>query len=74
LCFKPLHDRLFDLLKQEERDGTFDQDLALAKFIAKHDPEHLFSSYDLSAATDRLPIDIQEDILNLLFGKKIGYI
>jgi hypothetical protein len=29
-------------------------------------------SFDLSAATDRLPIDLQVSLLNLLFGGSLG--
>jgi len=30
---------------------------------------HMFSCFDLSAATDRLPIDVQLQVLSLTFGK-----
>jgi hypothetical protein len=29
-------------------------------------------SFDLSAATDRLPLSLQVDILNIIFGEGIG--
>jgi hypothetical protein len=51
-------------------DGTFDQRKPLLSLIekAKDNPGQLFSCFDLSAATDRLPIDIQVQILSLLCG------
>lgn len=46
-------------------DGTFDQDGCLKSLLAKASNEcDTLYSYDLSSATDRLPIDIQSDILD----------
>jgi hypothetical protein len=54
-------------LKGIEQDGTFDQLKPFNKLILNKDLEGVkFHSFDLSAATDRLPIDLQRDILNLL--------
>jgi len=73
--FKPLHDRLFNLLKEVNHvDGTFDQDLALKKFLERTNSDNFLSSYDLSAATDRLPINLQQDILNVMSKSDIGSI
>jgi len=76
LCLKPLHDALFNLLKDVETDGTFDQEKPLNRLIGiatdhrlRGFPDHNFSCFDLSAATDRLPIDLQVDILKLLIGE-----
>lgn len=71
LCLKPLHDNLFKVLQQEPTDGTFDQDKPLDILLSKDLPGKI-SSFDLSAATDRLPIDLQQDILNHLFGDNVG--
>lgn len=65
-ALKGLHKSIFNSLKQIPTDGTFDQQLAFRKFLAKLDPKSKMSGFDLSAATDRLPIDLQEDILNIL--------
>lgn len=49
------------------QDGTFDQ-LAPIRRLMDKGCKNLYS-YDLSAATDRLPIDLQVDVLGLLKGK-----
>jgi len=63
LSLKPLHDSIFRLLKKIDSDGTFDQTRKLFELTKIGKKFHCF---DLSAATDRLPIDIQRDILNIL--------
>jgi hypothetical protein len=65
-AFHGLHDSLFKALKLIPADGTFDQDAAFSRVISKMDKTQKLSGYDLSAATDRLPIDLQVDILNAL--------
>jgi hypothetical protein len=53
-------------------DGTFDQRKPLHDLISKvkdnPDNKQKFSCFDLSAATDRLPIDVQIQILRILCG------
>jgi hypothetical protein len=66
LALKPLHESIFSYLRSLESDGTFDQDGALKRLLAKRDSTQKFYSFDLSAATDRLPIELQEDILTEL--------
>jgi len=65
-AFKGLHDSIFSNLKTLATDGTFDQQLAFRNFLSKLDRNHKMSGFDLSAATDRLPIDLQADILSAL--------
>jgi len=65
----PLHRELFSILRKIPSDGTFDQ-LAPVKRLMDQGFKR-FYSFDLSAATDRLPIDIQVDILAELFGSRI---
>jgi len=50
-------------------DGTYDQ---LKPVKALIDDGSKYYSYDLSAATDRLPRDIQRDILELFIGKQLA--
>lgn len=66
LALLPLHNSIFDYLRSLDCDGTFNQDGALAGFMARRDPAHSMYSFDLSAATDRLPIQLQVDILSHL--------
>nr|WLK77422.1 RNA-dependent RNA polymerase [Suillus luteus mitovirus 5] len=64
LCLKPLHDALFNILRPIETDGTFDQKAPLKKLMET--PGKKYYSFDLSAATDRLPVSLQADILKHL--------
>jgi len=68
VSLKPLHNAVFKVLRKLENcDGTFDQDGALNKFIKRlSGKEVTYHSFDLSAATDRIPIDLQKLILNTL--------
>jgi len=61
-----LHDGLFKILSHIEQDGTFDQEKPLNLLIERVPPGQKFYCFDLSAATDRLPLDVQRDIINLL--------
>jgi len=63
---KPLHDALFSSLRKIQMDGTFDQIAPLERLVSSVEPGQTFFSFDLSAATDRLPVDLQSQILDLL--------
>lgn len=69
---KPLHDSLFTFLKTLPCDGTFDQWSSVSRGVEKSALSRVSYGYDLSAATDRLPIALQILILNTLFGFKFG--
>jgi hypothetical protein len=60
---KPLHDSIFEILDLIPQDGTTDQ-LAPIKELIITQPHGPYYSFDLSAATDRLPIHIQKIILS----------
>jgi len=70
--FRPLSDGIFRILDSLPMDGTFDQNrpVQYLKDLWKADSlkGETFYSYDLSAATDRLPIDLQQQILIRLIG------
>jgi hypothetical protein len=55
-------------LKTLKTDGTFDQHAPVKELLSLK-PSRLYS-FDLSAATDRLPINLQEDVLSLFIGKR----
>jgi hypothetical protein len=61
---KPLHDTLSRILRKLETDGTFDQERPLNLLIKRVEPGRIFHCFDLSAATDRLPLELQRDIIN----------
>jgi len=66
--FYPLHNWLFSLFKKIPNDCTHDQNSGFnyAKDLSlKYNCSY---GFDLSAATDRLPISSQKAILNSLFG------
>jgi len=69
LLLKPLHDRIFRFLSEIDSDGTFNQvkPLNKLKFIHKLNSmrgiKQKYHCFDLSAATDRLPVKLQSDIL-----------
>jgi hypothetical protein len=66
LVLRPLHLSLFEILRSKVTDGTFDQNAPLERVMISPLQGHKFSCYDLSAATDRLPVDLQVQILNSL--------
>jgi hypothetical protein len=67
IILKPLHDAILSLLKEIPMDGTFNQVAPVNRLMSmKQLNNQKFYSFDLSSATDRLPVDVQADILNLL--------
>lgn len=69
---KPLHDELFRLLRLIPNDGTFDQDSSVLRSIEKSKKAGCAFSFDLSAATDRLPIAFQSALLDRILPLKVG--
>jgi len=61
---------LFSILKNIEQDGTFNQ-LKPISTLLEGKPSYL-ASFDLSAATDRLPIKFQVDLLSQFMGKEFS--
>jgi len=64
---KPLHDTIFSILKGFPNDGTFNQDLSFDRCREKALKYNCAYSVDLSSATDRLPIILQQGIIDLIF-------
>jgi len=60
----PLHKKIFNVLRELPTDGTFDQLKPLDRLHELSTQDRF--SFDLSAATDRLPLTLQKDILTLL--------
>lgn len=69
---KPLHLAIQRLLRSIPQDGTFDQLQPVRRLIKLYGPNHTAYSYDLSAATDRLPISIQAGLLGVLLGFSVA--
>lgn len=70
---KPLHLGIFEMLKLIGQDGTFDQWKPVETWVIPRlrlgSPCY---SFDLSNATDRLPITLQVDILSLFIGRRLA--
>lgn len=63
----PIHDRIFELLSRIEEDGTRDQLAPVNRLLEKSGASGLpLYSFDLSAATDRLPLSLQKVLLSPL--------
>jgi hypothetical protein len=60
----PLHLGIFRFLRDVPNDGTFDQ-LKPIKNQFSNQMDYLHS-FDLTAATDRLPVDLQGDIIRTM--------
>jgi len=71
-ALKPLHDYLFSILSQFPNDGTFDQQASVNRCHEKARASGGSYGYDLSAATDRLPVVLQEAVLSSLLGAEFA--
>jgi len=60
----PLHKRIFNWLSTLSTDATFDQRAAVNRAMSKIDGKTKVFSFDLSAATDRLPAQLQSLLLS----------
>lgn len=70
-ALKPLHDHVFKILKTNPKlqkvDATFNQD----KGFSNIPDSQVFYSFDLSSATDRMPIKLQQYVVTYLYGDKL---
>jgi hypothetical protein len=64
---KPIHLGLFKVLRHIPNDGTFDQDASVTRCSEKASEAGKAFSFDLSAATDRLPVSLTGNIIESLF-------
>jgi hypothetical protein len=58
-----VHEWIFSLLRKLPNDGTFNQEAAFERAIQKCKAAGCAFGYDLSAATDRLPLSLQKAIM-----------
>jgi len=69
---QPLHRWIFRHLRLLPNDGTFDQVKPVRNLLKRIGKERFWiASYDLSAATDRLPIELQLSLLRPLLGDEL---
>lgn len=71
---EPIHSACFTFLKSFKRDATFDQTKVLNDFVNDLKSRGITRvfSFDLSSATDRLPLTVQSAILSALYGTDLG--
>lgn len=69
---KPLHDKIFSMLRLIPQDGTFNQAKPVEVLLKTLHPDQTVYSFDLSAATDRLPVVMQEALLACVIGDKLA--
>lgn len=69
MLLRPIHLMLFRILKSIPQDATFDQDRGVQMGIQLLRRCGIAYSYDLSAATDRLPIIIQAPLIEHLIPR-----
>lgn len=68
----PLHDYISNILKNIPNDGTSSHLAAFDRVRTRSLEYGCSYGYDLSAATDRLPVSLQVSLLNGLLGKGVG--
>lgn len=66
MLLRPLHLMLFSLLRKIPQDATFDQTAGVRRGQRMVKRSGYAASFDLSAATDRLPISVQKGIIDFL--------
>jgi hypothetical protein len=64
ICLKPIEQMLAHFLKNLPNDGVYDQHSSEMRARSKSITYGCSYGYDLSAATDRLPLELQEMVLN----------
>jgi len=69
VALKPLHEWIFSVLRDIPQDGTFDQLKPVKRLIKIVSFDQKIYSFDLSAATDRLPVLLQGLLLVQIFGR-----
>jgi len=74
ICLYPLHKAIFSFLQTLGTDGTFDQLRPIKRLLEDEACHSDFYSYDLSAATDRLPVEVQEQVLSLFTNEQIAHL
>nr|QDH87245.1 MAG: RNA-dependent RNA polymerase [Mitovirus sp.] len=69
VALKPLHEWIFSVLREIPQDGTFDQMKPVKRLLKVVSFDQKIYSFDLSAATDRLPVLLQGLLLWQFFGR-----
>jgi hypothetical protein len=70
MALKPIHNKIMTTLKKVDWDGTSSHNI-LATKLKHYTKMREFFCFDLTAATDRMPILLQKEVLKPIFGKEI---
>jgi uncharacterized protein (DUF2344 family) len=68
---RSIHDHLMSILRRMVTDGTYNQEEQTKRLVRLSLGKETFC-YDLTKATDRFPVEIQEDVLSHVFTKDIA--
>jgi hypothetical protein len=69
VALRPLHEWIFSVLRDIPQDGTFNQHGPVERLLKVVSLDQRIYSFDLSAATDRLPVLVQGLLLWQIFGR-----
>lgn len=72
VALKPLHEWIFSVLREIPQDGTFNQMKPVKRLLTVVSSDQKIYSFDLSAATDRLPVLLQGLVLCQIFGRQFA--
>jgi len=67
MLLRPLHLFIFGILRRIPSDATFDQEAGVRRGVEILKKTAFAASFDLSAATDRLPVVLQSHLVSYLF-------
>jgi hypothetical protein len=67
---RPIHDKLMYILKKFKTDGTWDQNKQVERILRECQAQA--HSFDLTSATDRFPVLLQEIVMSFVFSKEIA--
>lgn len=67
MLLRPLHKFLFGILRGIPQDATFDQERGVLAGVEMIKKTAYAASYDLSAATDRLPVLLQSRLIDIFY-------
>jgi hypothetical protein len=68
---RPIHDTLMGILRKLETDGTYDQEKAFSRILSKSKGQRTYC-FDLSGASDRIPLQVQTIMMSALFGSDVA--
>jgi hypothetical protein len=71
-AMKPIHDTINSILMKIQGDYTFDQEAGKSWAQKSTGTSKWMSSYDMSAATDRLPAWLQSKIIDIVLPGQLG--